>query len=136
MIPNSIIAKAIVTNHRRLNSPHVVTVGIKIDHRVPPARVLEALKSAAIASPGISPQMTPTAYACGFEDAVISYELCFGIDNSTSVPDVQSCVVQKITDTLQGRNIAIGGPAIAVRLVASSIVPIATGASKSLVAAS
>lgn len=135
MIPNSIIAKAIITNHRRLNSPHVVTVGIKIDHRVSPARVLEALISAAIASPGISPQMTPTAYACGFEDAVISYEVCFGIHDFTSVPDVQSCVVQKIADTLQGRNIAIGSPAIGVRLVGPSAVPLATGAPKSLVAA-
>ena len=54
VIPNSVIAKAIVTNHRRLNDPHVCTLALKIDGTVSPAHVIEALQEAARASPGVA----------------------------------------------------------------------------------
>jgi small-conductance mechanosensitive channel len=31
VIPNSVIAKAIVTNHRKLNEPHISSLSLKID---------------------------------------------------------------------------------------------------------
>jgi small-conductance mechanosensitive channel len=117
MIPNSVIAKAIVTNHRRLSSPHVLTIGIQIDHRVPAMQVIDALQIAATGSKGIAPNGTPAAYACGFSDNLIAYELCFGIDDFTSSQGVQSEVIGRVTDALRTRGIAVGSPPEEVRIV-------------------
>jgi len=117
MIPNSVIAKAIVTNHRRLSSPHVLTIEIQIDHRVPAMRVIDALQAAATGSSGIAPDGTPVAYACGFSDNLVSYELCFGIDDFTLSQGVQSEVIGRVTDTLRIRGIAVGSPPVEVRVL-------------------
>jgi len=117
MIPNSVIAKAIVTNHRRLSSPHVLTIEIQIDYRVPAMRVIDALQAAATGSSGIAPDGTPVAYACGFSDNLVSYELCFGIDDFTLSQGVQSEVIGRVTDTLRIRGIAVGSPPVEVRVL-------------------
>jgi small-conductance mechanosensitive channel len=108
MIPNSVIAKAIVNNHRRLNSPHVITIGIAIDHHFAPARVIDALQSAAKASLGISTHTPPTVYACRFEGATVAYELHVGIDEFAALAKVQSTVIRNTVDILNGKNVPIG----------------------------
>jgi small-conductance mechanosensitive channel len=136
MIPNSVIAKAIVTNHRRLSSPHILTIGIQIDHRVPATRVIDALQTAATGSHGISTNGTPAAYACGFSDNLISYELCFGIDDFTLSQGVQSEVIGRVADALRIRGIAVGSPPAEVRIVpAVPAAPQQQPAAKSMVAA-
>lgn len=130
VIPNSVVAKAIVTNHRRLNDPYICTIGVKIDHRVSPTRVVDALQAAAVGSSGIAPGTTPTAYACGFADALVAYELTFAIDDYTRTAGVQSEVIRRVTDAFQSRSIHIGTPGLDVRIaqqgdsgVAKSAVP-------------
>jgi len=120
IIPNSIIAKTIVTNHRRLNDPHVCTVCVKIDHRIQPAQVIEALIVAATNCPGIAPHLSPTAYACGFSDTLVTYELYFGIEDFTLTPGVQSEVIRRVIDALQVRTIPIGNPPTEVCIVTQS----------------
>jgi small-conductance mechanosensitive channel len=123
MIPNSVIAKAIVTNHRRLSSPHVVTIGIEIDHRVPTTRVIDVLQTAATGSGGIAPNSAPVAYAIGFSDNLISYQLCFGIDDFTLSPGVRSEVIGRVTDALRNRGIAAGRSPIEVHIVPLATAP-------------
>jgi len=123
MIPNSVIAKAIVTNHRRLSSPHIVTIGIQIDHRVPSTRVIDALQTAASGSTGIAPDSAPVAYACGFSDNLVSYELSFGIHDFTVSPGVQSEVIGRVTDALRIRGIAAGRPPIEVHFATYAASP-------------
>jgi small-conductance mechanosensitive channel len=135
MIPNSVIAKAIVTNHCRLSSPHIVTIGIQIDHRVPSARVIDALQIAASGSRGISPDSAPVAYACGFADSLVSYELCFGIDEFTSSTGVQSEVIGRVTDALCSRGIVAGRPPINVHIVPPDAAALPKNAAKNAVAA-
>jgi small-conductance mechanosensitive channel len=117
VIPNSVIAKAIVTNHRRLNDPHVCTVALTIDGTVSPAHVIEALQEAARASRGVASADATVAYACGFVDALVAYELRFAIDDFASTPGVRSEVVRRVVDTLQKSGIAVGAPAMDVRIV-------------------
>jgi small-conductance mechanosensitive channel len=107
VIPNSVVAKATVTNHRRLNDPPLCTIRIPIDHQVPPAQVLDALRTAA-AGTGIAAGSTPTAYACGFQDTLIAYELAIAIDDYALTASIRSEVIQRVTDTLLGRGIHIG----------------------------
>ena len=61
VIPNSVISKATITNHRRLNDPHICTVTLKIDHCVPTARVIDVLQAAARGTPGIALNTNPSA---------------------------------------------------------------------------
>jgi len=116
VVPNSVVAKAIVTNHRRLNDAHLCTIGIKIDHGVSATRVIEALQAASSGSRGIAPGTTPTVCACGFEDTLVAYELTFAVDDFIQVPDVRSDLVRRVTDTLQRMGIALGRRGLDVRV--------------------
>jgi small-conductance mechanosensitive channel len=120
IIPNSVIAKAIVTNHRPLNRPHVATIDIQIDHSIPGARVLELLRCAALGDPGISTHVPPTAYACGFRDGLVCYQLCFGIERFASLPDVQSDVIKRVMEAFHGAAIPIGRTALEICVVGQS----------------
>jgi small-conductance mechanosensitive channel len=122
MIPNSVIAKAIVTNHRRLSSSHVMSIGIQI---VASARVIDALQIAALGTKGIATDSAPVAYACGFSDNLISYELCFGVDDFTLSPGVQSEVIGRVTEALRIRGIAAGRTPIEINIVPPAAVPAA-----------
>ncbi len=120
IIPNSLIAKSIVTNHRPLDRPHGVTVDIQIDRSVPAERVLAVLARAAADSPRVSRDIAPTAYACGFSDRAVSYQLCFGIDNFASLPEVRSDVIGRVMKACRTGAIAIGGSALEISLVPHS----------------
>jgi small-conductance mechanosensitive channel len=117
VIPNSVIAKAVVTNHRRLNDPNMCTLALNIDCTAPPAGVIAALQEAAGATPGIAPGSTPVVYARGFVDALITYELRFPIDDFALSLSVRSEVIRNVVDTLKSKGISIGAPAMDIRLI-------------------
>src|ERR1700690_2726595 len=77
VIPNSVIAKAIVTNHRKLNESYISSLSLMIESAVSPVRVIKALESAASAILGAASGNKPTAYACGFTDSLVNYKLYF-----------------------------------------------------------
>jgi small-conductance mechanosensitive channel len=120
IIPNSMIAKAIVRNHRPLNYPYVVTIDIQIDHSIAAKRVLEVLRLAAVGSPGVSTLIPPTAYACGFKDSLIAYQLCFGIESFASLADVQSNVIQRVIESCLVAGLPIGRAPLEVSVVTQS----------------
>ena len=116
VIPNSIVAKAIVTNHRRLNRPLLCIVAITVDHRVPADRVIGELKKAAGLSAGVAGDYPPSVSACAFAGACVCYELCFGIDDFESLPVVQSAVICRVTEGFRSAAIEIGAAAIEVSI--------------------
>ena len=116
VIPNSVIAKAVVTNHSRLNAPYTCTLRVDVDHAVPPGRIIEALQRAASLSPGVASGTTPTAHACRFVDAVIEYELSFACEAYTLVSATQSQVVQHIAEALQHLGVRVGAPAMKIEI--------------------
>jgi len=120
IIPNSVIAKAIVRNHRPLNYPYVVTIAIQIDHSIAATRVLELLRLAAVASPDVSKLIPPTAYACGFKDSLVAYQLCFGIESFASLPDVQSNVIQRVMESWRVGGLPIGRAPLEICVVPQS----------------
>lgn len=126
VIPNSVVAKAVVTNHRRRGEAPLRTLGVKIDHLIPPSRVIEALQTAAKRSCRIAPGTAPTAYACGFSDALISYELAFAVDDFTVGWEAQSEVIGHVSDVFRDLKIQVGTPAMDVRLIRSA--PLAAAA--------
>jgi small-conductance mechanosensitive channel len=135
VIPNSVFAKSIVANHRRLSEPHDYPIALTVSNRISPARVLAALEAAALGSPGLAPGTTPKAYACGFNQADVTYELYYSIDDFTQKATVQSDLVVRVADACQNAGIPIGTPELNVRLAPSatpSAVPTHTPAETSI----
>lgn len=116
VIPNSLISKSIVTNHSRPAGPHRCLVRLKVEAGVPPARVIAALESAAAASAHLAHGTTARAYARGFLDAVVEYELAFPIESFAVTPDARSDMVARIIEGCAGLGIAIGAPGFDVRI--------------------
>ncbi len=117
VMPNSVIAKAVVTNHRRVSDPLWRAVALSIDHAVSPACVTEILEDAARGTPGLAAGLAPIAYARGLENSVVRYELCFAIEDYVDALLIESEVVKRLVDELNRRGIAIGGAATDVRII-------------------
>ncbi len=120
VIPNSVIAKAIVANHRKLNQSYLSSFTIKIDSSVDAARVIRMLESAASSTPGVAADGKPTGYAYGFSDSLVDYRLYFGVEGFERAADVLSQVIIHVTDALRKEEISIGSPAIAVKILTAS----------------
>jgi small-conductance mechanosensitive channel len=121
VIPNSVIAKAIVTNHRRLGQPRWCTVRLSVDcSMATPSRVIKALETAAAGCPGIASQVVPLAHACSFRDSLIAYELYCGVVDFALVPGVQSELIARVVAEFHHQGIAIGALATDVHLVKES----------------
>ena len=117
VIPNSVIAKAVVKNHSRLKEPYICTIRVSVDHAVAPQRVIDTLQAAARHSSAIASGTSPSAYACRFDDALIVYELAFTVDNFTVSSNVQSEVIRRVAESFQDMGIVVGTPAMDVRLI-------------------
>ena len=117
VLPNSVIAKAVVTNHRRINDPLWRAVAVSIDHGVSPTGVMETLQQAAIGVPGLARGFAPIAYATSIGDSAVQYELSFAIEDFADVPSIQSEVVKRLVDALNRVGISIGSAPIEVRIV-------------------
>jgi len=122
VIPNSVIAKAIVTNHRKLNEPYLCSLSLRIDSTVPPARVIKVLQSAASESPGVVPGNTPAAYACGFADSLVTYKVYFAVESFALTSEVQSEVIIRVADALRIDGIQIGALPTGIRIIQNEAV--------------
>jgi small-conductance mechanosensitive channel len=117
VIPNSVISKAVVTNHRKLNEPYLCTLSLNVDSSVSPARVITALQLAASAGLDVVPGNTPAAYACGFDDSLVKYKLYFAVESFARAPEVQSKVIIRVTEALRIDGIQIGTLPTDVRII-------------------
>jgi small-conductance mechanosensitive channel len=120
IVPNSVIAKAIVTNHRRLYGPYLCLMKLKVENTISPAVVISMLQTAAAGAPGAVPSCPPVAHACEFVDTVIGYELYFGVEQFTSADDVRSQVASRIVDMCRVQGIHVGAAPLDVRFVTGS----------------
>ena len=117
VVPNSVIAKASVTNHSRLRDPNLSTIRLSVDCAVPPARVIDILQKAASGAGGVAAGVAPTAYACQFADGLIEYELVVASESYTNMYRVRSEVIGQIVQALDAADIRIGAPPTDVRIV-------------------
>jgi small-conductance mechanosensitive channel len=121
VVPNSVIAKAVVTNHSRLSEPSIVATRLSVDCTVAPARVIALLLSAATRALGSSSGGGSTAYACRFNDSVIEYELTVPAESYTQIWRVQSQIIEGIAAVFQAEGLGIGSPVTDVRIVDGQI---------------
>lgn len=121
VIPNSIVAKGTITNHRRLDIPHLCTIALSVSNKVSPARVIAALEEVAKGSTGLASAPSPRAFACKFTDTLIGYELNFSIDEFPLLQAVQSEVIARVVDGFNSLCIPIGAAEAVVRIVGPGI---------------
>lgn len=128
VIPNSVVSKAIVTNHSRPKGPHRCIIRLSVDLTVPPSRVIEALKMAATGSPDVARGTIAQAYARTFSDSLVDYELAFAIDSFALAPAAKSEMVARIAETFQRLDIGIGAEAVDIRMIPQHNLTVPTGA--------
>ncbi len=117
IIPNSLVTKAIVTNHSRPKGPHRCVITLGVDLAVSPSRVIEALQAASLGGQDVAHGTSPKAYACAFTDTLIKYELAFAIDSFGLSPAAKSDMLGRIADAFREHGIQIGSPVTAVRVL-------------------
>jgi small-conductance mechanosensitive channel len=132
VIPNSVISKAVVTNHSRPKGAHRCIIQLRVDLAVVPSRVIEALNAAAKGSPDVAHGTIPQAYACAFSDSLVDYELAFAIDSFALTPGAKSEMLGRIADALRGLDIRIGAPAMDVRIIPQGDLAVAAGAPQTI----
>ncbi len=118
VIPNSIVTKAVVTNHSRPRGPHHCALRVKVDIGVPPPRVIAMLLAVSKGCPAVSHGTVPLAYACEFSDSVVVYELAFSIDSYAATPTARSDMLLRVAEGFGGIGVRIGASATDIRIVA------------------
>lgn len=118
VIPNSIVTKAVVTNHSRPHGPHHCLLRVKVDIGVPPPSVIAMLAAAAKGSPVLSHGTVPLAYACEFAESVVVYELAFSIDSFATTLTARSDMLLRVAEGFRGMGVRIGASATDIRIVA------------------
>jgi small-conductance mechanosensitive channel len=114
VIPNSVVTKATVTNHRRRFEPHYSTVTVTVPATTPPAQVIRVLLAAATDSPGLAVAAAPLAYATGFADALVIYELSVPVDEFTQINAVVSAAIVRVVDACNAAGVVIGTPVLSL----------------------
>jgi small-conductance mechanosensitive channel len=117
VVPNSVVAKGIVTNHRPLNAPNICKIGVKVDQGIAPPRVIAALKAAAADAAGTAAGSAPAAYATSFDDTLIVYELWFAIVDFSQTALVRSEVISRVAEATQRLSMPFGNQETAVRIL-------------------
>ncbi len=117
VIPNSVVAKAIVTNHSMRASNHFCTFGLTVDNSIAPSRVISVIEAAANTS-SESPELSAvTAYASSFGDAVICYQVVFPVDEFENAAGLQSNLIARIATAFIREAIPVGAAASTVRIL-------------------
>jgi small-conductance mechanosensitive channel len=117
VIPNSVAAKTVVTNHRPLNEWHLCAVMLTVDQSFPIADVVGILESAASGATGVPPGSKPAAYANAVMDSMIEYRLTFAVPAFSRTAVVRSAVLASVVAALSASNIPLGATETWVRLV-------------------
>lgn len=121
VIPNSVVAKGTITNHRRLEIARVCTLSLAVSNKISPTRVIAALEEIAKGSAGLAAATSPQAVACNFANTLIRYELNFSIDDFTLLQTVQSGIVTRVADAFNRLCIPIGEAESVIRLVGPGV---------------
>lgn len=109
-IPNSILAKSVVTNRSRPATEHLVSVDMTFSHVIDPDAVTEILVEAAHALPLALPDPAPSVYLLSSGDLGITYELDFYIKDFADVPFAISEALRQISRRCRQRGVSPAVP--------------------------
>jgi small-conductance mechanosensitive channel len=119
VIPNSVIAKSIVTNHRRFHDPYLCVLRFTVDALHGPVDVIAALRGATAAA-GVAAG-SGAVYATGLGDRCVNYEVWFGVSDFANTATVRSAVVAQLYAVCRQAEYRIGAAIVDVRLMAPAL---------------
>ncbi len=117
VIPNSVVAKAIVTNHTRHQGAHWGTCALAVDAGLRPVEVIELIEAAIN---GVADGRTiagATAYAADFGDGVVNYQVVYPVPDFGDQAYVRSEVIARLTAALILRSCQPGSAATRVQIL-------------------
>ena len=117
IIPNSVVAKAIVTNHTHRGHAHSSMLWIPIDNSVHPSLVIETLESAANGSRNGVDIEGVVAYASKIDASTVTYGLLYPVADFSSRAAVQSELICRVVTALGDRQMTIGPAATAITIL-------------------
>jgi len=118
VIPNSVVAKSVVTNHSRLAHKHRCALRIRIDQSIAPSLVLELLEEAGNA-PTVPPHVPDArAYVIGFSKSLVTYELNFIVEGFAHATALRSAAMVRVAEALRSHSVPFGVIVTDVRIVA------------------
>jgi small-conductance mechanosensitive channel len=109
-IPNSVLAKSVVTNQSRPAMEHLVSVEITFAHLIDPDAVTELLVEGARALSIALPVPTPSVYLLSNSELGITYELDFYVKNVADVPFAMSEALRQIWSNCRERGVSPAVP--------------------------
>lgn len=110
IIPNSHLAKEIITNYSSPSPLHARTVRTTVALRHPPARVRALLIECALRSHGVSQERAPSARLLAFNESGAVFETKFWITDFEAHVDIESEVLQKIWYCFHREKVEIAYP--------------------------
>lgn len=122
-IPNSVVAKAVVTNHSRRTWSHLSTFSVSVDNAVLPARVIAVIEAPVNRSSNGQAIKCATAYAIDCGDAVVTYQLVFPVKNVPQTAVIQSELISRVACAFAEKAIPVGAAASTVRILQSAASP-------------
>jgi small-conductance mechanosensitive channel len=117
VIPNSVVAKSVVTNHSRLVHKHRCAVRVRVDHTIAPALVLRVLEEAGNAPTVPATRPDARAYAMEFGKSLVTYELNFIVEGFAHATAARSAVIVRVAEALRSHAMPIGISVTDVRIL-------------------
>jgi small-conductance mechanosensitive channel len=118
VVPNSLVTKAVVTNHSRGRNDHCSVHRLTVDSSIPPGRVIATIEAALKEEPD-SADVGARAYARSAGDCVINYDVKFAIPDFKNLPQIRSDVIVRIAAAFATESIPFGPKATLVRIAAT-----------------
>jgi len=115
-IPNSLLAKAVITNFSYPAPHHGMRVTIPVDRNAPPNRVKEVLVQAARCADGVLAKPVPKVFLAGFTEWSIQYEVRVWLDDHSRQNEVLDAVRTLAWYGLRRAGIGIPQPSYAIQV--------------------
>ena len=117
VIPNSVLAKSVVTNHSHIAHKHRCALRIPVDPSISASLVLQILEEAgsALANPTYKP--AARAYAIEFNKSLITYELNFVVDGFAHAEAYRSAAMVRVAEAFRSHGVPIGVVVTDVRIL-------------------
>ena len=109
-IPNNQITKQTIVNLTYPTERHAMRLSASIDYRIAPNVVKDVLQRAAAHAVGVLPEPPPKVYVVSFDNAAVTYEVKFWMDDHARFNDINDAIRTNIWYELERHEIQLAFP--------------------------
>jgi small-conductance mechanosensitive channel/CRP-like cAMP-binding protein len=115
-IPNNEIVRGTIINLHYPTQIHAMRIRVGAEYDIPPNRVKDALRRAAISAEGVQTDPKPKVFVIDFADSAVIYEIKFWMGNHAAYNDVSDAIRTNIWYEFKRQRITIPFPIRTVHL--------------------